>query len=401
MKDPSVRQQPPTDFRELYSFSKRNGSGSSRSISSRTTNRSSATCPASNTAHAKEEKKHQKRKFRTFANWLMRFLERKDPRVFGEAQEVIRDCEQRKKRGEAGYESVTDSLKEPLREVVGKNYWREARFHLDSILFGDHSHDQIQASSSDSDHENASVPSFSCSESTPRANRSPHRRCPPRQIEVSPFSITNAWNVGEEKKIRRERFYMLLRVLMKYLETKDHKLFLKAKAAINDCVERSDKPEDGFKVLSSQITRSVKRIVGDSNWRRAESYLAKTILQQAITDESSADAKSRMEEELMMMHQPLPLDFIDEPLPPEETVHALSQRMGEDEEQEFFVNVCDIFTSSAKRTIEEQTTILTSSASKFCLKGTDAEIETEPTIFDRKRRRLQASTAFGHSRPRF
>lgn len=374
------------DFRELYCYSKNKKSGSTRSLSSFTTDRSSATCVASNTSKAKERKKHQKRKFRAFANWLMRFLEKKDPRVYGEAQAVIRDCEQRKKRGEAGYESVTESLKEPLREVVGTSYWREAQYHLDQFMLVNKHSIADYSSTMSFGHDHASTVALSRSDSSSTAtSHSQHampKPTPRARADLSPLSTKSNWNLLDEKRIRRERFYMLLRLLMKYLELSNRPLYLRAKNAIDDCIARNEKREEGYESLSESIKRTVKQVVGDTNWRKAESYLSKAILQQAH-NEAMEECWSR---------EAFPI----EPLNAEEAVITHGSANHDDESQgigtEFFVNVCQAFGSSAKRTMEEQAMMISATATSLCLKNSDSnDPELGSASFERKRRRLQTS----------
>lgn len=57
---------------------------------------------------------------------VMKHLERKDKRKHAQAKSIIKDCVERKKRQEPGYESVTTSTKRRLRELVGDEYWRKA-----------------------------------------------------------------------------------------------------------------------------------------------------------------------------------------------------------------------------------------------------------------------------------
>lgn len=384
-------EEPCIDLRELYSFSKdSDDSGSIRSVSSRTTSRSVATRHVSNTSRSKQKKRQDKRRFRKFAKWLMKFLEKKDPRVFEKAQAVIRDCEQRKARGELGYESVTDSLKEPLREAVGNKYWREARFHLDNFLLDKSpASTELSSSSSESDHQtlSTSAQSLSFASMSSPAPREPLHRAPPSSIRIEPSPLTtqSVWDLGKEKKIRRERFYMILRVLMKYLETRNRPLYSRTKETIHECVARSD---ESYGSLLESIKRKVKQIVGDSNWRRAESFLSKAILRKARLD-AIEEARSNYEQE--MIEDSRLLAAVDPSLHQYDMVHennmiAVKQGIDNEEEpegsiQEFFANACHTFSSSVKRTAQEHAT--------SCFKGAAAQADSGSICFDHKRRRLQ------------
>jgi len=314
----------------------------------------------------------------------MKFLEKKDPRVFGEAQAVIRDCEQRKKRGEKGYESVTDSLKEPLREVVGPSYWKEAQLHLNQFLSEkNHPIGSFDSSSRSLLNDHTPMLTLSRSESSAtsvsKSQQIQHRPAPRTRADLSPLSTKSNWNLLDEKKLRRERFYMLLRLLMKYLELSNRPLYIKAKQAIDDCIARNEKHEEGYESLSESIKRTVKQVVGDTNWRKAESYLAKAILQQAHND-AMEECWSREE-------------FTFEPIPDDQTI-GYGNPNHEDEFQggapQYFVNACHAFSTSAKRTIEEQAMMITATATSLCLKQTvPNEMESVSASLERKRRRLQ------------
>lgn len=307
----------PMDFRQLYSFSKVNPSGSSRSLSSCTTNWSTSTDPTSNTTQAKREQKHQKKRFRSFAKLLMRFLERKDPRVFDEAQAVIRDCEQRKIRGEVGYESVTDSLKAPLREVVGNTYWREARRHekrgnqrrrpcdplepllqteniptlsqAEAYLLESHLRTCPDISQTQPCHQSSGDDDVSCWLST---------RIPRGRIE--------------ETEIRRERFIMLLRIIIRYLSETDEALFRNTERAIKKCLSEFDYRKGTFEGCVQSIQSTVKTLVGVSLWRRAESLLGRIIRKQV--DDETLDAILDEESDFELDVTETRIDPISDPL---------------------------------------------------------------------------------------
>jgi hypothetical protein len=257
-------------------------------MSSFTTDWSTTTDPVSNTTKEHMEKKRQRRRFMAFTSALMKFLERKDPNVFDEAQAVIRDCEQKKKRGEAGFESVTASLRTPLKQVVGPTYWKRARVYLRKSA----THQSKQAVDPSPPTEEST--SFSRSDVACLEQRLPLEKGPCSHFASFPLSSTNSYrSITEEQKIRRERFWMLIRVLMKYVENKDHALYLEAKASIKDCVRRNRKREEGYESLSRSVQASVKQVVGTVYWRRAASYLSKLLIEKA--DEE--DLNEMLEEE--------------------------------------------------------------------------------------------------------
>lgn len=292
----SCRSQEEVLFRDVY-YSKPRRRNSARSLSSFTTEWSTSTDPTSNTTRVHEEKRQNKRRFMLFTNALMKFLERKDPAVFEDAKNVIRECEQKKKRGDVGFESITESLRSPLKQVVGGSYWNQARCYLRN---NDHKEEEELLEPLSATEE---PPSFTQSdliflEKTLLVADRP---------AYSPLATKSCLSVEEENKLRRKRFWVLIRVLMKYLEHKDIELYLKAKTAIKDCVRRNHKREEGYRNLTKCIQTSVKAVVGVGPWRRAEAYLSKIIIKKADEEQEEADYNN-MIYHLNYEHSP-PLDM--------------------------------------------------------------------------------------------
>ena len=77
-----------------------------------------------------QEMKRSKEKFLMFTRVLIKYLEQKDPRMHAQAKNIIKDCAERNKRQEPGYESVTLSMKRRLRDLVGDHYWKKANDYL-------------------------------------------------------------------------------------------------------------------------------------------------------------------------------------------------------------------------------------------------------------------------------
>lgn len=64
----------------------------------------------------------------------MKYLETKDPPLHLKVKAIIKDCAERNKRQERGYESVTASMKTRLQQVVGDAYWKRAEAYLAHFL---------------------------------------------------------------------------------------------------------------------------------------------------------------------------------------------------------------------------------------------------------------------------
>ena len=80
------------------------------------------------------EIRKQKEKFLMFTRVLIKYLEQKDPDLHRKAKLVIKDCAERNKRQEKGFESVTAAMKTHLKPLVGDSYWQRADAYLKHFL---------------------------------------------------------------------------------------------------------------------------------------------------------------------------------------------------------------------------------------------------------------------------
>jgi hypothetical protein len=60
-----------------------------------------------------------------------RYLEVRDAEMHARAKQVIKECYERNKAGDAAYKSLTHSMKSKLRATVGETYWKKAHDYLD------------------------------------------------------------------------------------------------------------------------------------------------------------------------------------------------------------------------------------------------------------------------------
>jgi hypothetical protein len=222
----------------------------------------------SNTTQRRENNMNRKKRFVQFTRILMALLERVDPVLHLHARALIHDCEQRKRCGEVP--SVTEALKRPLKDIVGPKYWRLARerekeanihhlFHLD-------------------------VEPLNVADEPPPLGEDDLSRLldnlrdvdAPRTGSTRHFA-TNAPNV-DDLKTRKKRLWMIICILMKYLDQTDKDLYYRAKTIVSDCVRRHRNNEEGYRSLSGSIQASLKNEIGSEYWRRAERYVAKSLL---------------------------------------------------------------------------------------------------------------------------
>jgi len=70
--------------------------------------------------------KQQRESFFRFTRVLLNYLAQKDNQMHVQAKINIKDCFERNKRKEPGYESITESMKRRLKDLVGDHYWKRA-----------------------------------------------------------------------------------------------------------------------------------------------------------------------------------------------------------------------------------------------------------------------------------
>lgn len=80
------------------------------------------------------ELKKRNETFLLFTRVLLKYLEKKDPAVHQKSKLIVKDCAERKKRGERGYESVTEAMRTRLKQVVAQAYWQRAEAYLRQLL---------------------------------------------------------------------------------------------------------------------------------------------------------------------------------------------------------------------------------------------------------------------------
>lgn len=132
------RRMPPTGGSRTASsvpgsYSGAQNSGASSMYPSGASGRTSGHDPAA-MAVREQEVRRQKEKFLVFTRVLIKYLENKDPTMHRQAKAIIKDCAERNKNKEPGYQSVTASMKTRLKQLVGENYWKRAEAYLKHFL---------------------------------------------------------------------------------------------------------------------------------------------------------------------------------------------------------------------------------------------------------------------------
>ena len=210
----------------------------------------------------REQKKVSKEQFLMFIKVLMKYLEKKDPMMHSRAKQVIRECAERNKKKERGFESVTASMKTPLRKTVGESYWNRAEEYLKlfqaKMLERKMANVRLGGGSSATKASSSQVPRYG----QPQSSQQQAHQVQHQTVQIE----------REQKKIK-EQFLMFIKVMMKYLEKKDPMMHSRAKQVIQECAKRNKKKEHGFESVTASMKTPLRKTVGELYWKQAEGYL--------------------------------------------------------------------------------------------------------------------------------
>lgn len=263
---------------------------SARSVSSYTTQWSTITDPISNTTQRLETNKKRKIRFLQFTKILMKLLERFDPALHRNARSMIKDCEERKKRGEV--QSMTDTLKRPLKEVVGPKYWKLAREREKEANIHHLFHLDVEPLDVTATSEVPQLGEHDLSVLLDTLQDDAVSLGPTQYSDAPTMSAPYGGVVVDDLKTRKKRLWMIICILMKYLDRTDKDLYSRAKTVVSDCVRRHRLKEEGYRSLSGSIQSSLKREIGSDYWRRAEHYVGRRILNRIESSSSSCCCSS-------------------------------------------------------------------------------------------------------------
>lgn len=170
-----------------------------------------------------EDRNQQKRRFWMIVRTLMRYLKKKSRHLHERAQNALGDCAKGNVMKDEGYTNVVESVHRELVLIVGVRYWERAEQHIDNYL----------------------------------AKKANERN-----------------QLLREEKLRKQRFWMQVRVLMKYLERTDSKVYKTARLALGECEKRHVKKEARFIHLVESVERELIQVVGTRCWKRAQWHVA-------------------------------------------------------------------------------------------------------------------------------
>ena len=69
-----------------------------------------------------------------FTQVLLRYLEQTNPTMYQQGKDVIKDCAERRKRNDSGYECLPLSMNKHLKILVGDEIWNKTKVYLTNLL---------------------------------------------------------------------------------------------------------------------------------------------------------------------------------------------------------------------------------------------------------------------------
>jgi hypothetical protein len=250
---------------------------SSSVVSEAMTDISASTEPRSNTMSAQWKKKQQQEKFILFLQSLMHILQKRDPTLYRKAQQVLQ---------EQHHEENSESISPSLKTVVGPKYWKAAHKIATDAAPNHKDFDNNSESSMDLDDLEPLPPR--CDVKFTRSDVQFLKESNLVKPKKPKVHFSSVQLLKEETKTRQERFWMLIRVLMKYLQAKRPELYDQAKHIVSDCWRHEKKRREGFRALQRNITAQMKELVGSHTWRKSENYLFGILASRARLEDETA-----------------------------------------------------------------------------------------------------------------
>lgn len=214
------------------------------------------------TRSKKRETRREKDRFIVFTRVLVKYLEQTNPVLHGEVREIIRDCTERKDRKEPGYESITLAMKKRIRDVVSDACWNRAELYCERFLkeksSSSTSKTRTRYASETSETENDTL-SMTSSMHDPSDWSCSQQSC-----------ASHHSNSTIRRRRQKEKFVIVIRILLKHIEEMDPELFSHVRAVIQDCVYRNQRNETGFESVTESVKERLEIVVPREYWDHAE-----------------------------------------------------------------------------------------------------------------------------------
>jgi deltex-like protein len=86
----------------------------------------------------------------------------------------------------------------------------------------------------------------------------------------------------------KQRFLMVLRIIMRYLQRSNPALYQVVKAQVEDCAQRNKRQEPGYENIAIRLRAQLKGVIPDADWNAAEGFLETFVAQRSQQQLSNA-----------------------------------------------------------------------------------------------------------------
>lgn len=96
------------------------------------------------------------------------------------------------------------------------------------------------------------------------------------------------------KQEARELFVFFVKALLKHLAFTDKSMFLEARMVIRICYIKHKDGCNGYSILSIQIQKTLRRLVGSNNWMEVKNYVRSLLLTRYVESGKYSYEQARM-----------------------------------------------------------------------------------------------------------
>lgn len=96
------------------------------------------------------------------------------------------------------------------------------------------------------------------------------------------------------KQEARELFVFFVKALLKHLAFTDKSMFLEARMVIRICYIKHKDGCNGYSIISMQIQKTLRRLVGSNNWMEARNYVRSKLMERYVQSGKYSYEQARM-----------------------------------------------------------------------------------------------------------
>lgn len=136
-------------------------------------------------------------------------------------------------------------------------------------------------------------PSTTITESPLSSNCSVEQTIPPSNHQDKATSNEERFTL-QLKPEARELFVFFVKALLKHLAFTDKSMFLEARMVIRICYIKHKDGCNGYSIISMQIQKTLRRLVGSNNWMEARNYVQSLLMERYVQSGKYSYEQARM-----------------------------------------------------------------------------------------------------------